>query len=272
MPLCVLAATAFDWRADFIPIVTGLAVLVLIAPSGDERVALNSSSVADESVKEPAPLALAATTALAFVSGAMLTVLSGFLVFNAGQTEWHISAGLLIGALLGLTAPPAINRLSQRLAPGLVYGVVLACAAIVLCALLALRGPLPATLAVCLIGLFLAVSSARHLALARLVPRGLSPAQLRTHQTRTHLAHHLGAGMGALTAGFFVYSADGHTLSGLPGLVCVALLATVLALVTGLLSSQPIASPAARAASASSNWRVVTSFVRSVRTSITRTP
>lgn len=271
LPACLLAATALDWRFAFAPILLGQAFLVAFHKR-DSR----PSPAVHTSLHEAAPLALVATGALAFVSAACLTVLSGCLVFNAGHTEWHIPLVLLLAALLGLAVPPALDRLRVRLAPAAVYAAALAASALSLAGLLPLRGPTPAVLAVAAIAAFLVANAARHLSLARLVLPRLSPADLAAHQTHAHLAHHLGSGLGALAAGALVFATPARTLAGLPVLLGASLAATDLALLAGLAAArrfdQPSASPAARAASAKSRLRVAASFVRSVRASITRSP
>ena len=135
-----------------------------------------------------------------------------------------------------------------------------------------LRGAFPAALATGFIGCFLAVNSVRHLALAGLVLPRLHAGQIPAHQTHTHIAHCLGSGLGALCAGRLIYVSPGGTLAGMERLLVFGIGATLLALATGLAAVQPTASPAMRAASAKSRWRVVTSLLRSVRTSITRAP
>lgn len=248
MPLCLLAATTFDWRAAFVPILGGLAALFFVTKRSPER----ETPRLAPTLREAAPLALLATTAMAFVSGSLLTVLSGFLVFNAGHTEWHIPACLAVGAVLGLAVPPLLARLRTRLDARSVYIAALCFAAMVLCGLLALQRPVSGTLTVALIGLFLAANSARHIALAGLVMPGLSTAEIPAHQIHTHLAHHLGSGLGALCAGLLISVTPRHDLAGLPALIACALLATVTAAAAGLAAIQTSASPAASAAAANS--------------------
>ena len=247
MPLCLLGAALFDWRAVFVPLIAGQAWIALRAPrSSKTRPAAKYTPP-----REAAPGALVATAALALVSGAYLTVLSGFLVRNAGQTEFHIPAGLLIGALLGYSASTALQKLSDRLAPGGVFAATLAGSALTLVALLALRGPLPGIVAVSLTGCFLAANGARHLALARLLGPRIRPSALPAHHTHTHLAYHLGSGIGALAAGQLVQITPGVGFTGMPVLLAFGLAATGFALAVGLATAaQPSASPAARAASA----------------------
>lgn len=245
MPVCLLAATVFDWRAAFIPLLAGQAFVAfssgLTAPSS--KLIAPSSQL----IPESAPLALVATGALAFVSAAYLTVLSGFLVFNAGHTEFHIPVVLTLAAVLGLAVPPVLKHLRRRLPPAAVFACALGFSAASLFALLALRGPQPAILAVTVVALFLVASSSRHLALAGLVLPRLAPGQLPAHQTHTHLAHHLGSGLGALTAGLAVSITPAHTLTGMTTLLAVSLLATGVALTAGLSSARPFSTPAATA-------------------------
>jgi predicted MFS family arabinose efflux permease len=237
MPACLLAATVLDWRFAFVPILVGQAFLV--ARTSQPRPHLVSQLPAPRSLlRESAPLALVATAALACVSAAYLTILSGYLVFNAGHTELHIPVVLLLGALLSLAVPPALRRLRARLAPPAVYATALAASALSLVALLALRSPLAAPLAVGALSCFLAVNAARHLALAQLVLPGLPPASLPAHQTHTHLAHHLGSGLGALAAGTLITITPARTLTGMPALLIAALLATSLALTAGLAAAR----------------------------------
>lgn len=245
MPVCLLAATVFDWRAAFIPLLAGQAFVAfssgLTAPSS--KLIAPSSQL----IREAAPLALVATGALAFVSAAYLTVLSGFLVFNAGHTEFHIPVVLTLAAVLGLAVPPVLKHLRRSLSPAAVFACALGFSAASLFALLALRGPQPAVLAVSVVALFLVASSSRHLALAGLVLPRLAREQLAAHQTHTHLAHHLGSGLGALTAGLVVSITTAHTLTGMTTLLAVSLLATGVALTAGLLSARPFPTPAATA-------------------------
>jgi hypothetical protein len=138
--------------------------------------------------------------------------------------------------------------------------------------LLALRQPLPAVFALGLLGAFLATSAARHLALAGVVGPMLNDATRPIHQFNTHLAHHLGAGLGALGVGLLVRLTPETHLTGMPGLLTAGLAATGLALAAGFVAAQATTSPAARAAWANKRWRVAASFMRSVRISMTRTP
>lgn len=267
MPVCLLSATLFDWRSTAVPLLAGAAALVIAAPRTARR-----ATQSKPSRTEAAPAAVVATGALAFVSGAYLTILSGFLVRNAGHSELHITATLLTGAGLSLVVPGAVSAVRRRLSPRAAFGLVLAASALSLASLLALRTPVPAAVAVVLIGGFLAINGARHLALAGVVLPRLDETQLPAHQTHTHLAHHGGSGLGALCAGWVVYLAPEGGLAGMGSLLVCTLGVTAFAASAGLASAQPTASPAARAASANKRWRVAASLVRSVRTSMTRTP
>lgn len=268
MPVCVLAATVFDWRAVCIPICAGFAMIALRATPDDEP----SSIPPSRSLEEAAPAALIATSALAFVSSSYLTVLSGFLVFNAGHTEFHIPGGLLTGALLSLAVPSVLSRVSARLTTPAVFAGALAASLLTLICLLTLRGPLPAAFAFAFLGCFLAVNAIRHTALAALVLPRLRADQTPAHQTHAYIAHCLGCGLGALGAGYVIHVRPTGGLHGMDTLLGGALAATTLALVAGLSVAQPTASPAACPASAKSRWRVAASLVRSVRTSIIRNP
>lgn len=268
LPVCLSAAAWFDWRATFVPILAGLAGIAFSTP----RALKPQTPPARDSLTETVPVALFATGALAFVSGAYLTVLSGFLVYNTGHTELHILVVLMLGALLGLAVPPALARLSSGVAPAVVFTTVLFVSMLNLTSLLALQGPLPALFAVGLIGCFLAVNGARHFTLARLTMPLLRADQIPAHQTHTHLVHHLGSAFGALVAGCIIAVDSAGKFTGMPILLGYALAATALALAAGLVIAHPMASPAARAASANRRWRVAASLVRSVRTSIMRTP
>lgn len=241
MPVCLLAATVCDWRFAFIPLLAGQAWIAFSSKLTAHSAKRTAHS--PEFIHEAAPWALVATGALAFVSAAYLTVLSGFLVFNAGHTEFHIPVVLTLAAVLGLAVPPVLKHLRRSLPPAAVFAGALALSATSLCALLALRGPQPAFLAVSLVALFLVASSSRHLALAGLVLPRLAHGQLAAHQTHTHLAHHLGAGLGALTAGLVVSITAAHTLTGMTTLLAVSLLATGVALTAGLLSIRPLRTP-----------------------------
>lgn len=269
LPLCVLAATLMDWRSAFVPLLAGAVALVVAVPTPAND---NESDAVPPASAEAAPAAIVATGALAFVSGAYLTILSGFLVRNAGHSELHITAALLTGAGLGLIIPFAVSALRRRLTPVASFGVVLAISALSLASLLTLRAAVPAALAVALLGCFLAINGARHLALAGLVLPRLSEDQLPAHQTHTHLAHHAGSGLGALAAGWLIHTAPEGGLIGMGSLLGCTLGAITLAWTAGLALTQTTASPAARAASANKRWRVAASLVRSVRTSMTRTP
>ncbi len=277
MPLCLLAATVLDWHAAFVPILAGQALLLVYTARHTRSTrpaapAPPPPSLTPPRLGEPLPLALLATGALAFVTGAYLTVLSGYLVFNAGHTELHIPASLLAGALLGLAVPALVARLRARLAPGAAFAATLAGSATTLLALLALRAPLPGWIAVTLLGCFMAANAARHLALAGLVSPRLTAADLPAHQGHAHLAHHLGSGLGAACASLVIYLTPDARFAGMPILLACALVATAAALAAGLAAAQPMASPAALAAAANSRLRVATSAVRSVLTSITRNP
>ncbi|HSI09481.1 MAG: hypothetical protein ACAH89_13755 [Rariglobus sp.] len=234
MPVCLLAATVFDWRAAFIPILAGHALIAWLSAHSSQFQAPSPPLLT-----EAAPSALVATGALAFVSAAYLTVLSGFLVFNAGHTELHIPVVLTLAALLGLAVPPVLKYLRSRFSPAAVFTSALGFSASSLLALLVLRGPQPAVLAVSVTALFLVASSSRHLALAGLVLPRLAPGDVPPHQTHTHLAHHLGSGLGALTAGLLVSITPAHTLQGMMTLLAASLVATGLALATGLFCARP---------------------------------
>jgi predicted MFS family arabinose efflux permease len=237
MPVCLLAATVFDWRFAFIPLLTGHALVALLPTQRSELLAPGLKLLPEAT--PAAPAALVATGALAFVSAAYLTVLSGFLVFNAGHTEFHIPLVLILASLLGLAVPSVLASLRRRLSAAAVFASALGFSATNLLALLTLRGPQPAALAVSLTALFLVTSSARHLALAGLVLPRLAPGQLPAHQIHNHLAHHLGSGLGALSAGLLVSLTPAHTLAGMPALLATSLVATILALASGLLSTRP---------------------------------
>lgn len=269
MPVCLLAATTFDWRAVCVPICAGF---VVIAMRSGRDAASPAPATLVRSREEAVPAALIITSALAFVSSAYLTVLSGFLVGNAGHTEFHIPGGLITGALLGLTVPSLMTRVNARLTPRAVFAGALLSALLALIGLLAMRGPLPAALVFALIGCFIAVNATRHMALAGLVMPRLRTDQIPAHQTHTYLAHCLGCGLGALFAGHFVHVGPTGRLYGMEALLAAAVFATAVALVVGFSVAQLTASPAASPASAKSRWRVAASFVRSVRTSIIRNP
>lgn len=232
MPVCLAAAGLLDWHHAFVPILVGYAFVAWSCRGAG--VPPVESSWHGGSADGSYLFAHAATAALAFVSAAYLTVLSGFLVFNAGHTELHIPAGLLLGALLGLGVAPALDLLRARLSPTAVFAAALAVSSATLFALLPLGHPLPAPLAVSTIGVFIAANASRHLALARLVQSGLAPRDLRAHQIHTHLAHHLGSALGALAAGSLIVLTPKHTLAGMPGLLAASLAATGLALACGL--------------------------------------
>jgi predicted MFS family arabinose efflux permease len=240
LPVCLLGATLFDWRSAFIPLLAGQALIALLHfPS-----AAQPAAPLPPLAREAAPAALVATGALAYVSAAFLTVLSGFLVFNAGHTEVHIPLVLLLAALLGLAVPPALGFLRARFSPPVIFAATLGVSAASLVALLALRTPQPAALAVGVIAGFITANTARHLALAGLVVPSIAPAALPAHQTHTHLAHHLGSGLGALSAGLFITLTPGHTFTGMTSLLAAALTATALACVSGLRAVHPRRTPA----------------------------
>lgn len=244
MPLCLLLSTALDWRFGFAPILLGQLSLLVACSQAAPPMSAPGPTRPAPNCREAAPSALIATAALAVVSAAYLTVLSGFLVFNAGHTEWHIPAGLLLGALLGFLVPPGLARLRRHLPPSAVYGATLALFVCSLLALLALRGPLAAPLAVGAIACFLATSAGRHLALAQLVLPRLEPRDLPAHQTHNHLAHHFGMGLGALAAGQLVFFHPDRTFGGMEGLFACGVLASGIALLAGLVAAR---APTARA-------------------------
>ena len=254
LPFCILAATALDWRAAFAPLLVIQAWLALRAP---KQVPFRPSNTASDRA-EPAPAALVATGALAAVSGSYLTVLSGYLVLNAGHTEWHIQAAILLGAFLGLAIPPAVARLRALLGDGPAFATTLLGSTLGLTCLLLLREPAPSALALTLIGAFLALNAARHLGLAGLILPRLDPADISVHQAHTHLAHHLGSGLGALSAGVLIHvSPGGGILVGMPALLAFALASTTLAgasawAAVARQAIQPTATPAATPASANS--------------------
>jgi predicted MFS family arabinose efflux permease len=250
MPVCLTAAGLLDWHYAFVPLIAGYALVAWLAGGADGPAA--GSSRSGRSAHGPRFLPHAATATLAFVSAAYLTVLSGFLVFNAGHTELHIPCGLLLGALLGLGVVPVLDRLRARLSPARVFAAALVASLATLGALLLLRSPIPAAAAVSAIGFFIAATGARHLALARLVQPTITPESLRAFQLHTHLAHHLGSGLGALAAGMLiVLDPATRTLEGMPGLLLASLVATGLALVCGLAAARSRASTNCAAAQAS---------------------
>ena len=231
MPVCLLGSTALDWRFGFLPVLLGQLAVFALSPRSSKAPAAPPLPL-----DEPAPWSLLATTALAFVTASYLTILSGFLVFNAGHTEFHIPVVLLTTALLGLAAPPLVRRARARTGPVAFYLVTLAASVLALFGLLALRSALPAPLAVGAIAVFLVASSTRHLALAGLVSPGVPPGHSAPHQLHTQLAHHLGFGLGALGAGQLVFLTPRHALAGMPALLAASLLATGIALAAGLAS------------------------------------
>lgn len=228
MPVCLLASTALDWRFGFLPVLVAHLSIARMPRSATPGVA------APPRLDEPHPWSLVATTALAAVTAAYLTVLSGFLVFNAGHTEFHIPVVLLTTALLGLAAPPLVGRVRANTGPAGFYLATLAASVCALFGLLALRGPLPAPAAVSAIAVFLVVNSTRHLALAGLVSPALAPDRIAAHQSHTQIAQHLGFGLGALAAGQLVHPTPHHTLAGMPALLAASLAATGVALAAGL--------------------------------------
>lgn len=242
MPACLAAATALGWRAAFALILIGFVATALLAREGDAEERREAPPLGDE----PAPFALFATVALAFVTGGYLTVLSGYLVFNAGHAERHIPMGLLAGAAGGLLLSPRYNRIADAVPPRALYAGTLAAAALSLAPLLALQRPLPVSLALAAIAGFLIVGSFRHLALARLAaPATGGPGAIRAHLAHTQLAQHLGLGLGALAAGRVVRVApEGGRLTGMSALLACALVATALALAAGLRKSRTARRPA----------------------------
>ncbi|MDF3055886.1 MAG: hypothetical protein K0R17_101 [Rariglobus sp.] len=242
MPVCLAAAVVFDWRATFVPLLVAQAWLALRSTPRHTALPVTIPAPA-----EAAPAALVATGALAFVSAAYLTVLSGFLVFNAGHTEFHIPVVLGLAALLGLGVPPAVRRLRTLVSDTMAFAVALGFSAASLLALLALRGPQPAALAVSTIAVFLTVNSARHLTLAGLVQPGLKPEERPAHQTHTHLAHHLGSGLGALTAGALISLTPAKTFTGMPVMLGCCLAATGVALGAGFISAPKTEKPVSEA-------------------------
>lgn len=240
LPPAILAATALDWRAAFAA-VAGLALAIAVAAPRAPSARLVFPSA------EAAPAGLLATAALAFVTAAYLTVLSGFLVFNAGHTEWHIPAALLLAALLGLGVPPLLARLRRRLAAAPLFLATLLASSLLASGLLALRAPLPAALALALIAGFLAINAARHLALGGVVNARLATEERPAHQLHTHLAHHLGAGLGAVCAALVVrLDPAAARLVGMPALLACALLATATAATAGLLPARVVSALALR--------------------------
>ncbi len=237
MPVCLLAATLLDWHYAFVPILAAYAFVAFTSRGTPQPRPTHSSSRGS-----PGPraflLAHAATACLAFVSAAYLAVLSGFLVFNAGHTELHIPAGLLLGALLSLGVAPLLDRLRVRLSPAAVYATALGLSAATLATLLLLRTPISTVAALSAIGVFIAATGARHLALARLVQPSLAPAALRAHALDTHLAHHFGCALGALAAGGLIMLTPAGILGGMPRLLLASLAATALALLAGLAAAR----------------------------------
>ena len=249
MPLCLLCAALADWRFAFAPLLAGQLALLFLA--GRHRDKVSSRPATRFPLREPAQLALLATGALAGVSAAYLTVLSGFLVFNAGHTELHIPAALLLGALLGLATPAMFSAATRRMSAGRAYALALGAAAASLTSLLLLQNPLPASAALGLIACFLAANATRHLALAGLINPHLPGEAVPAHQLHTHLAHHLGSGLGALSAALLVSRTPDHTLSGMPALLALSLGLGAIALGAGLAARRRLlATPAQNVLSA----------------------
>lgn len=268
MPPCLFAATLMDWRAAFAPVCVAF---VLVAIGASPR---TSSAVISPRPRltEAAPASLAATAALAFVSASYLTVLSGFLVGNAGHTELHIPCGLLVGGLLSFAIPSVMTFVNRRWAARKAYAVFLAASIASLSGLLLMQNRLHVAAALSLIGLFLAINTTRHLSLGGLVRPLLREEDVPAHHTHTYLSHCLGSGLGALFAGHVIHPAGNGSVAGMKSLYAAGVAATVLALAAGWFAAHPNAAPAARAAFAKSRWRVAASFARSVRASITRRP
>jgi hypothetical protein len=123
---------------------------------------------------------------------------------------------------------------ARRLSAGRTYALALAVASASLASLLLLQGPLHAAAAVGLIACFLAANAARHLALAGLINPRLPEEAVPAHQLHAHLAHHLGSGLGALSAALLVSRSPDHTLSGMPDLLAHGLVLGAVALGAGL--------------------------------------
>jgi predicted MFS family arabinose efflux permease len=268
MPLGLWAATTYDWRAGFALLPVAYACLVF----GRTRFSVSGET---SPAREPRPAALVATAALALVSSAYLTVLSGFLVFNTGRSEAHIALVLLIAAILGLAVPHGLTFLGRRYSPRLLWLGALGLSWLSLTSLLAMRGPLMAWIAVGLNALFLITQSARYAALAGFINPHIAAPTLPTHQTNTHLAHHFGAGLGATLAALVITKASATApLQGMTSLWLIATAITLVAGLAGLFAVQPSTSarPAASPAAASQCFRAATSWARAVRISIMRTP
>ena len=265
LPVCIFAVTVTDWRAAFLLLLVGSGVVAWCAPRRAEQLAQHPHIP----MPEAAPAALVATGALAFVSGSYLTVLSGFLVFNAGQSEFYISVALLIGAGLGVVVPSLVAALRRSLGPRHTLTAIFIGSGLSLTALLALRTPLSAGPAVGLIGCFLAMNGARHVTLAGIVLPRLTMAQLPVHQSHAHLAHHGGSALGVLTAGWVAHNLPGGGLTGMGSLLICGLAATAVAWVAALKSAQPAESPTVQSVLAKISWRGAMSLVRVVRTSDT---
>lgn len=304
MPACILAATVWDWRATFALILGGQALVGVAsrsdadssAPTAPTASAPPLTPTPSRDVRRPVPsapvvalvplvpvspdaaCALLAAASVAFVTAAYLTILSGFLLFNAGHSEYHIPAGLLAGAILGLAVPSLLTRLRPHLGPAARFRSTLGASALSLVSLLFLQNPLPAAVAIGLIGVFLATSTARQIALGELVASRVVALDLRTLQSYNPVAHHLGAGLGACCAGVAIGVTPDGRLTGMPLLLAGGLgalgvsLAALHAGAVGVDKNHHSASPAARAAAANNPLRVATSWVRSVLTSNTRTP
>ncbi len=250
MPVSVLSATLLDWRAVSAPILIALGWLLTRAPSST-RPANASREARAHAPGETAPAAVLTTGALTFVSASYLTVLSGFLVFNAGHRELLISAVLLTGALLGLAVPVILARFTARTNLLTAWHATMAVSAAGLVGLLALRDPLPAGQSVGLIAAFLALNTARHGALAALTRPHLDADGLPAHRVRMQLAHYAGCALGAVAACLCIHPTSTGTLAGMPALLVISLAAGVVAVFAGRTLAQPKASPAAAAASPS---------------------
>lgn len=222
LPLGILAATALDWRAASGLVVVAALALAFFSPA-------EASPAEHPGLREGAPAGLAAAAALSFVSAAYLTVVSGFLVFNAGHTEWHIVAVLTLAAALSFAVPPSLRLARRVLRAPVEYELTLVVAALSLLSLFAISRPCPAWIAVPLIALFLNANAARHVTLAGLVAPRVEPALLAAHQAHVQLAFYLGAGLGCVCAGLLVHIEPGRGLVGMGGLAVCGLAATALA-------------------------------------------
>lgn len=268
MPPCILAATLTDWRAAFAPVFGAFAIIA----AGTKQGARSSGISARPPLNEAAPASLVATAALAFVTSSYLTVLSGFLVFNTGHTELHIPCALTVGALLSLTIPAVMAFTHGRWTKRTGYVLFLAASIVVLSGLLLMQERLHAAAALSLVGLFLAINTTRHLSLGGLVRPLLKDEDVPSHHTHTYIFHCMGAGLGALFAGCTIHSGGNGSIAGMAALYTAGVAATLVALAGGWITAHPNAMPAARDAFMKSRWRVAASWVRSVRTSITRRP